>query len=596
MGPIKKYHFVLYISEEQEYAIRQLFFLNKWDLHGKALSQLAAVLDAVQNDLTDDTHSVQNDDRHSVQNESALQLPVQKESLQQLPVQNDSTSLSLEDQDSLTFVKKKHAAQQLLSQNIQEIEKEAYHHATTSTLDKSLNSDNVADTSAEYDVSNKSVKGRENEHNKIFLSENQIAETLTDSEIRDKSQSFKEQEKTLINENPETSSANILSTSVGDANDTSSELISPYVRDSRSIHMDPLARASEIAGIPFQQPDGSVYYTPDSVVYQRYENFYQLPVNSYQQQSLLDSVQREQQQPVLDSVETSVQSHSSGIEQLIRASAIVPPQVYAEYSQNGQGYHSSTPSGIQSLENQLPVSSTGSFTASKVDSNTVSARTSVTGLGGSQSNIIESESPSVIDENINISDKNLVVSKDFMAEQMKNSESNCKSNSNIARTELLLADTGKIQSSISETLHVDEEHIVNATKKDYVELNVNGSLVKIPVVTQSNKHNLEKLTIQDNTENEDVQKQMSVTKEKEKQIKQEPLISDIKLKGKFALNMEQNLRKKTASEERKRRDTKNISSENENLRQEQKISKKRNKNQTEENDKINKKRKTEKNC
>ena len=35
MGTIKKYHFVLYISEEQEFAIRQLFLINKWDLHGK---------------------------------------------------------------------------------------------------------------------------------------------------------------------------------------------------------------------------------------------------------------------------------------------------------------------------------------------------------------------------------------------------------------------------------------------------------------------------------------------------------------------------------------------------------------------------------
>ena len=421
----------------------------------------------------------------------------------------------------------------------------------------------------------------------------------------------------------DSNSISILKKTVSDSPVTSSDVMTTCVGNSNSIQMDPLARASEIAGIPFQQPDGSLYYSPNSEAYQRYENFYQhnqVPVHTDQQQSAiavdqcsqaLDSIQREQQHALLDSVSTTSQSHGSGIDQLIRASTVVPTQDTREYSLNDQGYpnpitvsSSLSATEIQPVQSQLPVSSPITFTAHKFEVNKDSAGTFVTELSGSQCDINKTDSLSVTSKSVEVSGTDVGVTESFGKEEIRISDLHRNSNNIIPREEITPSDAVNKRSNISETFSACEEHIGCSTKKDFVELNVKGSVVKIPVIKTNIVGNVKEDITQGESENEDILqqtplteeiavKQTSFTEEIEKQSKQNQINAETEPTVNSPINIELNVKKNREPEETKRTESKELTSENEDVRLEQEVNSKRKKRLTGEHGKVSKKQRTE---
>ena len=375
---------------------------------------------------------------------------------------------------------------------IKELERETELQKVQSQNNNFRKTENVGDKASVSVDDNKLItEGESTFHDKLPL-QSQNMDSVNIMESTNKNLGLRGVEKSLSDQNLETVIGTSMSISVSQSDVSSTELMTTYVENTHSSHMDPLARASEIAGIPFQQPDGSLCYTLDPSVYSRYENIYQLPENSYQQQ------------PVFSSAQGQVQSHNSGIEQLQRVSTVVQSQSCDQYSQNSQLYNnSSIPTSFQQttihLGNEKNVPTVSAF-ASQHNANTPSTETSVINLDASQKNLIQSyHSEKTADTTFHTSCKS---NSERRADNENNNRSEClpadSDLTNIANTvrvaelneylnkdgikkdskEKLCSDTDmKVANSIENLCSNDEQSIIN---NDYIELRVHGSLVKIP--------------------------------------------------------------------------------------------------------------------
>ena len=278
--------------------------------------------------------------------------------------------------------------------------------------------------------------------------------------------------------------------------------------------MDTLAKASEIAGIPYQQPDGTLHFMADSLEYNRIEHVYQLPSHTYQPQTVQNSMQ------------SGVQIHNKGIEQILRASAIVPPQDFEHYSQNSEiskMYHtSSILSPLQTQENQtkasdITVKPSDAVFSTKPDeknvhnheqhqtgvsehlsvntvqdtiksSNQVNNQKNVAEVSEASIAINEKECSSIGDKTANnspintgsgiVTDRSTNLENQFPADLQKKASN----------------DVGKCSS--------EKEKSGCTSNKDYLELKINGSIVKIPVFKPREKENTDKIYVDSGDEKE----------------------------------------------------------------------------------------------
>ena len=268
------------------------------------------------------------------------------------------------------------------------------------------------------------------------------------------------------------SSGNASSLGISDCESNRMNMGTPSYREHFS-ELDTLARASEIAGIPYQQPGETLHLTSD---YNRVEHVYQLPSTTHQPEI-----------------------HTSGSEQIFRASAIVPPHDFEHYSPVSeviQKYH--TASILSSLPNQgnntkaldiIVNPSDGVYSTNACDdkheqSQSASSENIMQGIINPLSNklnnlekvnvastaINEKESSLVCDKTVNYSGN--LTESDIVIDNSSDLEKQCLTNLQ-AKTQRGLGnfDTVKARSEYS-------------SNTDYMELEINGSILKIPVLKQ----------------------------------------------------------------------------------------------------------------
>ena len=235
----------------------------------------------------------------------------------------------------------------------------------------------------------------------------------------------------------------------------STDNVSGFSVNLQSSQLDPLARASQIAGIPFQQPDGSLCYTPDPVIYNRYDHENHLQEGSHQQQLVFDSVQPE------------IQTHNSGIEQLLRASAIVPPPDHGKKYLYTTTSNSNNDSVTQPIDRIKDLSST-----SMLNSCTTSTSVNSINIYTAQSNILHSPATTS--------------SIDINSPAQKQYEANTEKSVNIMDNDY---DIDIESNERNRNKAIQNEHSI--TNTDFLELKVQGSVVKIPVSSQNSSLDIE---------------------------------------------------------------------------------------------------------
>ena len=235
----------------------------------------------------------------------------------------------------------------------------------------------------------------------------------------------------------------------------STDNVSGFGVNLQSSQLDPLARASQIAGIPFQQPDGSLCYTPDPVIYNRYDHENPLQEGSHQQQSVFDSVQPE------------ILTHNSGIEQLLRASAIVPPPDHGKKYLYTTTSNSNNDSVTQPIDRIKDLSST-----SMLNSCTTSTSVNSINIYTAQSNTLPSPATTS--------------SIDINSPAQKHYEANTEKSVSIMDNNY---DIGIKKNERSRNKAIQNEHSI--TNTDTLELKVQGSVVKIPVSSQNSSLDIE---------------------------------------------------------------------------------------------------------
>ena len=213
--------------------------------------------------------------------------------------------------------------------------------------------------------------------------------------------------------------------------------------------LDTLAKASEIAGIPYQHPGETVHLTPE---YKSLEHLYQLPPNTHQSVIMQNYMNFDRQ----------IQNKLTY--QVFGASSDVPPPVFQQYSHNSEISKNCTTSAISSLpttdgnvkDSNIKVNHSDTTVSSDAyDNKSEQAKSNVSEPG---SDIIESSS-----------------------NKMNNLERVSKASSAVNEKE---------RSSVSdETVNYtrNSDAVVKARSEcsinaDCIELNINGSILKIPVL------------------------------------------------------------------------------------------------------------------